>query len=113
MPRSNTPPSVSGMKLVALCPAQDLVREVAAGAALAAGNHSLFRLEDVAVGSWVAYVAAGRGWQVRYASDTRFNYNGCAARDIVSHYVKPAAARCMFAAGGRCCKGDGAGLARV
>lgn len=92
---------------VSLCPAQDLVR------AVAAGNRSLFRLEDVAVGSWVADVAAERGWEVLYTSDTRFNYIGCAERDIVSHYVKPAAAHCMFAAGGRCCKGDGGSLSRV
>lgn len=85
-------------------PAQDLVR------AVAAGNRSLFRLEDVAAGSWVADVAAERGWEVLYTSDMRFNYNGCAERDIVSHYVKPAAARCMFAGGGRCCKGDGGSL---
>ncbi len=87
--------------------AQDLVREIAGGAALAASNHSLFRLEDIALGAWVAYVAAERRWEIKYASDRRFNYNGCAPGDIVSHYVRPAAARCMFAAGGRCCAGDG------
>ena len=86
---------------------QDLAREIAAGAALAAGNGTLFRLEDVAVGSWVAFVAAERGWDIAYVDDRRFNYNGCAARDIVSHYVRPAAARCMFAADGRCCNDRG------
>jgi len=77
--------------------AQDLVRDIAGGAALA----------DIALGAWVAYVAAERRWEIKYASDRRFNYNGCAPGDIVSHYVRPAAARCMFAAGGRCCAGDG------
>ena len=38
------------------CLFQDLVTEVAAGAAARAGNHSMFKLEDIAVGSWVAYI---------------------------------------------------------
>ena len=84
---------------------QDLVREVAAGAALKASNHRIFKLEDIAMGSWVEYVAKERGWGVQYMSHAGFNFAGCASTDVVSHYIRPAQARCMFAKGGRsCCK---------
>ncbi len=85
--------------------AQDLVREVAAGAALKAMNHRIFKLEDIAMGSWVDYVAKERGWGVQYMSHAGFNFVGCSTADIVSHYVRPAQARCMFQHEGRsCCK---------
>ena len=84
---------------------QDLVREVAAGAALKASNHRIFKLEDIAMGSWVEYVAKERGWGVQYMSHAGFNYVGCSTADVVSHYVRPAQARCMFKHEGRsCCK---------
>lgn len=42
----------------------DLVREVAAGAALLASpSPGLFKLEDIAMGSWVQYIARDRGAQ--------------------------------------------------
>ena len=85
--------------------AQDLVREVAAGAALKAMNHRIFKLEDIAMGSWVEYVAKERGWGVQYMSHAGFNFVGCSTADVVSHYVRPAQARCMFKHEGRsCCK---------
>ena len=84
---------------------QDLVREVAAGAALKASNHRIFKLEDIAMGSWVEYVARERGWGVQYMSHTGFNFAGCNTADVVSHYVRPAQAQCMFKHEGRsCCK---------
>ena len=84
---------------------QDLVREVAAGAAVKASNHRTFKLEDIAMGSWVEYVARERGWGVQYMSHTGFNFAGCNTADVVSHYVRPAQAQCMFRHEGRsCCK---------
>ena len=43
----------------------DLVREVAAGAALKPLRHQLFKLEDIAMGSWVQHIARERGVQAR------------------------------------------------
>ena len=76
---------------------QDLVREIASGAALQACKHRIFKLEDIAMGSWIEYVAQRKGWTVNYDMDLGFNFHGCKATDIVSHYVKPAFVRCMFA----------------
>lgn len=42
----------------------DLVREIAAGAALKPQKHRLFKLEDVAMGSWVQFVGREQGVQV-------------------------------------------------
>jgi hypothetical protein len=89
-----------------LLPVQDLVTEVAAGAAARAGNHSMFKLEDIAVGSWVAYIGKERGWRIRYVSQQGFNYAGCNPGDVVSHYIRPNQARCIWAArSGTCCGG--------
>lgn len=86
---------------------QDLVREVAAGAALKASNHRIFKLEDIAMGSWVEYIAKERGWGVQYMSHAGFNFVGCSTADVVSHYVRPAQARCMFKRQERgCCKNE-------
>lgn len=75
---------------------QDLVREIAAGAALQACEHRIFKLEDIAMGSWIEYVAQHKSWAVNYDMDVLFNFHGCQASDLVSHYVKPAFARCMY-----------------
>jgi len=42
----------------------DLVREIAAGAALKPQQHRLFKLEDIAMGSWVQFIGAERGMKV-------------------------------------------------
>lgn len=85
------------------CPQQDLVREVAAGAALKTNNHRIFKLEDIAMGSWVEYTAKEKGWGVKYMSYGGFNYIGCSEGDVVSHYIKPAQARCIFSHKSRSC----------
>lgn len=74
---------------------QDLVREVASGAALKTNNHRIFKLEDVAMGSWIEYIAKEKGWAVQYVSHTGFNFMGCNPTDVVSHYIKPDQARCI------------------
>lgn len=79
------------------------MREIAAGAALKAQDHRIFKLEDIAVGSWIEFVAGEQRWRINYVSDAAFNFNGCAAYDVVSHYVKPRAMRCMFRNSGGCC----------
>ena len=43
----------------------DLVREIAAGAALKPQDHKLFKLEDIAMGSWVQHIGRERGFKVR------------------------------------------------
>ena len=84
---------------------QDLVREIAAGSALKASEHRIFKLEDVAVGSWVDFVARDRNWEIHYIVEAGFNYNGCSARDVVSHYIKPKQQLCMYENNGACCVG--------
>ena len=44
---------------------EDLVREIAAGAALKPHNHSLFKLEDIAMGSWIEHIQQERNIRVR------------------------------------------------
>lgn len=83
--------------------AQDLVREIAAGAALKPQKHQVFKLEDIAVGSWIEFVGAERGWEINYVPDPAFNYMGCNGQDAVSHYIKPQNMRCMFKSEGACC----------
>ncbi|KDD74093.1 hypothetical protein H632_c1578p1, partial [Helicosporidium sp. ATCC 50920] len=86
----------------------DLAREVAAGAALMASrperDRRLFPLEDVAVGSWVEWVARDRGWVVHALSDARFDFAGCRSLDVVSHYVAAEAQACLWTSGGDCRK---------
>ena len=58
------------------------------------------------MGSWIEHVAKSKSWTVHYDTDTRFNFHGCDNSDIVSHYIKPVNARCMFAqADMQCCSG--------
>lgn len=42
----------------------DLVKEIAAGAAAAVSPKGLFKLEDVAMGSWIDFISRDRGVQV-------------------------------------------------
>ena len=80
-----------------------MAREIAAGAGLPAGDQRLFKLEDIAVASWVESVGKIKSWQIRYDHDPRFNYMGCGNDDLVSHYVKPRNMLCMHSRGGECC----------
>ena len=82
---------------------QDLVREIAAGAAMKVSNHVVFKLEDVAVGMWVDYVAREKGWTLNLVMDKGFNFISCRPYDVVSHYVKPEQMWCMFERPNRCC----------
>lgn len=79
------------------------MREIAAGAAMKTNNHKIFKLEDIAVGSWIEFVAKEKKWDITYVMDNGFNYNGCSAYDVVSHYVKPKGMRCSFKNDGACC----------
>lgn len=82
---------------------KDLVVEIAAGAAMKVQNHTLFRLEDIAMGSWVDFVSSDRGWYIQRLKDKRFNFNGCLASDLVSHYIQAEQMQCMYEHSGRCC----------
>ena len=75
---------------------QDLVRQIAAGGAMLALGHRMFKLEDVAMGAWVEWVANAKGWPVAYVGDVRFNFHGCTPTDIVSHYINPEQTLCMY-----------------
>lgn len=99
-PSERYPPWAHGAGYVL---SQDLVREIAAGAALQSSNHSLFKLEDISAGAWVEYVGKALKWNINYVRDPSFNYNGCDQYDTVSHYIKPRAMLCMFKNGGSCC----------
>lgn len=79
------------------------MREVASGAALKTNNHRIFKLEDVAMGSWIEYIAKEKGWALQYVSHSGFNFMGCSPSDVVSHYIKPEQARCMHAHGDETC----------
>lgn len=74
-----------------------------AGTAFAAseGGH-LFKLEDVALGSWLEWTAARRGFTLHLVPDKRFNFEGCSFGDLVSHYIRPVQMRCMWGQGGFC-----------
>lgn len=79
------------------------MREVASGAALKTNDHRIFKLEDVAMGSWIEYIAKEKGWAVRYVTHGGFNYLGCNPSDLVSHYIKPEQARCIHQQQDRSC----------
>lgn len=53
----------------------DLVAEIAAGAALMPQAHRLFKLEDIAMGSWIEFIQQERGIKVRIL---RLNFRGLA-----------------------------------
>ncbi len=67
----------------------------APGAAMAALNHRLLRLEDVAMGSWIQFVCRDKGWKVELRTERGFNFGGCRGGDLVSHYITPKAMLCM------------------
>ena len=62
---------------------------------MAALDHKLLRLEDVAMGSWIQFVGKDRGWEVALRHDRGFNFGGCRGGDVVSHYITPKAMTCM------------------
>jgi len=74
---------------------QDLVREIATGAAVRAVG-GLLKMEDVAVGTWVEQAAEERHWEVQYINHSGFNKQTCAPEDITSHFVTPERMRCIF-----------------
>lgn len=81
----------------------DIASELAAGAAVQCMPGKLFKLEDIATGMWLHCLAKEQGWLLNTVSDKRFNGDGCAEGDIVSHYRNPSQMACMFAANGACC----------
>jgi hypothetical protein len=59
--------------------------EVAGGGALQVGGGCLFKLEDVALGSWLDHVARSRGFDLHLVNDPRFSYStGCHARCVTA-----------------------------
>lgn len=81
----------------------DLVKEIAAGAAVTASPNGLFKLEDIAMGSWVDLVSRERGVKVNLISNTHFNYSGCKCGDLISHYFTAVLTYCVFAEKSCCC----------
>ena len=75
---------------------------------MAALDHRLLRLEDVAMGSWLQFVAKDKGWHLALRPDRGFNFGGCRGSDVVSHYIRPAAMLCMAKQRREaCCSEDG------
>lgn len=67
-------PNVSAYNLAAVgyVLTADLVREIAAGAALKPQRHRLFKLEDIAMGSWVEHVGRERRVKVHPPCSSRY-----------------------------------------
>ncbi|KAF6156517.1 hypothetical protein GIB67_011318 [Kingdonia uniflora] len=55
----------------------------------------LFKLEDVAMGIWIAQFKQS-GHEVRYISDDRFNNAGCESNYILAHYQGPRLVLCLW-----------------
>lgn len=81
----------------------DVVRLLATGGVAKCAPGQLFKLEDIAVGSWLTCLEKEQNLTLHLASDARFNVVNCKEGDFVSHYMKPEQMVCMFAQGGRCC----------
>jgi beta-1,3-galactosyltransferase len=82
----------------------DLVRLLATGAVSKCAPGPLFKLEDVAVGSWLTCLEKEQNISIHLATGGRFNIASCAAGDLLSHYVSPSQMRCMIAQEGNCCQ---------
>lgn len=85
------------------------MKQIAAGTGLSASQHSLFKLEDIAVAAMVEAVGSAKSWKIEYLHDAGFNYNGCSNTDVISHYIKPNAMLCMQTRAGDCCKNSDIG----
>lgn len=60
-PTERYPPWAHGAGYVL---SKDLVTEIAAGAAQKASNHRMFKLEDIAMGSWIEFIAEEKNWKL-------------------------------------------------
>lgn len=81
----------------------DLVHLLVAGGVVACAPGPLFKLEDVAVGSWLSCLEKEQNITIHLANSGRFNLGGCAEDDLLSHYMSPDKMRCMILQGGKCC----------
>ncbi|GAB2242000.1 hypothetical protein Droror1_Dr00018775 [Drosera rotundifolia] len=59
------------------------------------GRLKLFKLEDVAMGLWIADMQK-KGLQIRYENDDRVNINGCNEGYVVAHYQGPRELLCLW-----------------
>lgn len=81
----------------------DLVRLLATGGVEKCAQRPFFKLEDIAVGSWLTCLEKEQEPAIRLASSKGFNVASCAQGDLLSHYMTPTQMRCMHAQGGSCC----------
>lgn len=81
----------------------DLVRLLATGGVAKCAPGRLFKLEDIAVGSWLTCLEKQHNISLHLARDGRFNVGSCSEGDLLSHYMRPSQMHCMFAQGGKCC----------
>lgn len=81
----------------------DLVRLLATGGVIKCYPGQLFKLEDVAVGSWLSCLEKEQNITIHTANDGNFNIESCAPNDLSSHYMSPSAMLCMHARDGNCC----------
>lgn len=80
----------------------DLARRLATGAVIICMPGTLFKLEDVAAGSWLSCLQKESNLNITLVS-AAINILGCSDQDIVSHYITPIKLQCMFRQGGKCC----------
>lgn len=81
----------------------DLVTLLVVGGVAKCAPGPLFKLEDVAVGSWLTCLERLENITINMAHAS-INLGGCSEHDVVSHYMQPSQMRCMFAQGGKCCR---------
>jgi hypothetical protein len=80
----------------------DLARLLSAGAVSQCMPEPLFKLEDIAIGSWLTCLEMKQHLNITKVR-SRVNLLGCAPADIISHYMSPNQMRCMFKQNGMCC----------
>ncbi|KAF6171858.1 hypothetical protein GIB67_007379 [Kingdonia uniflora] len=59
------------------------------------GGLKMFKLEDVAMGIWIAKMKKG-GLEVRYEKDERINIHGCKDNYVIAHYQGPRELLCLW-----------------
>lgn len=83
---------------------RDLAYFLATGVVAKCMPEALFKLEDIAVGAWLACLARMRHLHITKVSSPRFTFWGCQKGDLISHYITPERMACMFQRHGQCCR---------
>ncbi|KAL7091404.1 hypothetical protein ACP275_12G103700 [Erythranthe tilingii] len=60
------------------------------------GRLKIFKLEDVAMGIWIAEMTKKKGLEVKYENDERIFNSGCEYGYVVAHYQRPRDLLCLW-----------------